>query len=98
MQSLGGLSEFLDVKGLELSGLLFEYSVNAVCVLSRFSCVQLFATPDWSLPGSSVQRILPDPGIEPASLTSPALVDRILTASATGKPVRALFKDASSSC
>ena len=36
VQSLGGLSEFLDVKGLELSGLLFEYSVNAVCVLSHF--------------------------------------------------------------
>ena len=57
-----------------------------VCVLSH---IQLFETPvDYSPPGSSVHRILwarilelscstpgdlPDPGIEPMSLVSPAL-------------------------
>ena len=83
VQSLGGLSEFLNVKGIELSGLLFEHSVKAVCVLSCFSCVQLFTTPDWSLPGSSVQRILLDPGIEPTSVTSPALAAGVFTTGAT---------------
>ena len=60
-------------------------------MLSDFSLVQLSAKlwPIYSLPGSSVHKILqagilewvaipppgalPDPGIEPASLTSPAL-------------------------
>ena len=69
-------------------------------LLSRFSCVQLFATPwtvacksplsmqfsrqgYWSgllfpLPGD-----LPNPGIKPASLMSPALAGRFFTTSTT---------------
>ena len=63
-----------------------------VCMLSRFSCVQLFMTP-WTVAhqaplsmGFSRQEYwsgspcpspgnLLDPGIEPMSLTSPALAD-----------------------
>ena len=69
-------------------------------VLSRFSCVQLFATlwivarqaplpmgfsrqEYWSgLPFPSPGD-LPDPGMEPASLKSPAMASRLLTTSAT---------------
>ena len=63
------------------------------------SHVRLFASPmDCNPPGSSVHGIpqarmlewvaisswdLPDPGIEPASLVSPALADRFFTTSAT---------------
>ena len=68
------------------------------CMLSRFSRVQLFATPwtvacqaplsvgilqarilEWVAMPSS--RDLPNPGIEPASLMSPALVGRFFTIS-----------------
>ena len=74
------------------------YNTWYVCVLSCFSCVQLFATlwivahqaplsmefsrqEYWSrLPFPSPED-LPDPGIEPASLMSPA--GRSLTTSAT---------------
>ena len=69
-------------------------------VLSRFSSVRLCNPMDRSLPGSSVHvilqartlewvaspipRDLPNPGIKPRSLTSPALqAGRFLTASAT---------------
>ena len=78
---------------------LVQCSVHLLCcVLSRFSCVRLFATPmDCSLPGSSVHgflqarnwsglpcsppRDLLHPGIEPASLTSPALAGGFFTTS-----------------
>ena len=71
-----------------------------VCMLSCFSCVQLFATP-WTIArqaplsmGFSRQEYwsvllcpppgdLPDPGIKPAYLISPALVDRFFITSAT---------------
>ena len=70
---------------------------NPGCVLSRFSQVWLFDTI-WTEPGSSLHRIvleywselpcpssrtLPDPGIKPASLGSPALAGRFFTTSAT---------------
>ena len=70
-------------------------------VLSRFSCVRLFATP-WavcSLPDFSVHGIsreeywsglpfppqgyLPDPGIKPAPLKSPALAGGFSTTGVT---------------
>ena len=67
---------------------------------NHFSHVQLFATMDYSLPGSSVLRILQArilecvsisfssgsswPMIEPAS---PALADRFFTSGATRKPM-----------
>ena len=71
-----------------------------VCVLSHFSCVQLFVTlwivncwaplsmrcsrqEYWSERPFSLLVNLPDPGIEPTSLTFPALAGRFLTASAT---------------
>ena len=63
------------------------------------SCLTLCNPMDYSLPGSSVHGILqarilerlprplpgdlPDPGIEPVSLISPALVDRLFTTSTT---------------
>ena len=70
------------------------------CVLSHFSCVQLFVTPwtvDLQAPlsmGFSRQEYwsgvscpppgdLPDLGIKPASLMSPALAGGFLTTSAT---------------
>ena len=75
------------------------------CMLSRFSHVQLCATP-WTaarqvplsvefsrqeywngLPFSSPED-LPDPGIEPASLRSPALAGGLFTTSATWEAPR----------
>ena len=69
----------------------------SVCVLNGFSRIQLFA--DCSLPDSSVHGIfqtrilewvsipppgdLPDPGIEPTFLMSPALAGGFFTTSAT---------------
>ena len=71
-----------------------------MCVLSHFSCVQLFAI-QWTIAhqaplsmGSFRQENrngfpcphpedLPNPGIKPASLLSPALAGRFLTTSAT---------------
>ena len=66
-----------------------------VCMLSRFSHVRLCDPMDYSPPGSSVHGIpqtsildwvamvssrdLPDPGIEPTSLASPAKADRFFT-------------------
>ena len=66
-----------------------------VCMLSRFSHVRLCDPVDHSPPGSSVHGILqasildwvamvssrdlPDPGIEPTSLASPAKADRFFT-------------------
>ena len=68
----------------------------AVCVLSHFSCVRLFATP-WTVAlqaplsmGFSRQEYWnglpfppPDPGIEPKSIRSPALARGFFTTSAT---------------
>ena len=74
-----------------------------MCVLSHFSCVQLFLAlwtvanrsplpmgfsqqEYWSgLPGEDPGN-LPDPGVEPASLMSPALAGRFFTTSATWEP------------
>ena len=69
------------------------------CVLSRFSSTWLCNSMDCSPPGSSVMGFsrqeywsglpfpppgdLPDPGLEPASLMSPALAGRFSTTSAT---------------
>ena len=69
------------------------------------SCLALCDTVDCSLPGFSVHGILqarilewvampppgdlPDPGIEPTSLTSSALAGRFFTPSATWKPLNA---------
>ena len=76
-----------------------------VCVLSRFSFVQLFMTP-WTVArqappslGFSSQEYwselpcpppedLPDPGIEPSSLTSPVLASRFFTTSTTWEALR----------
>ena len=49
-----------------------------VCVLSHFIHVRLFETVGCHAPGD-----LPDPGIKPASLMSPALAGRFFTTSAT---------------
>ena len=63
-----------------------------MCVLSHFSCIWLFATP-WTILGILQARILglpcpppgdlPNPGIEPASLTSPELAGGSFTTGAT---------------
>ena len=66
------------------------------CMLSRFSCVRLFATPRIVAPqaplpmGFSMAWVacpppghLPDPGIEPTSLLSPALATGFFTTGAT---------------
>ena len=71
------------------------------CVLSRFSCVWLFATL-WTVacqeplskrlsrqcpsPGD-----IPNPGIKPVSLTSPALADEFFTIRATWEVHRAVY-------
>ena len=82
---------------VSFSGVLYH---AMLCMLSHFSCVQLFATL-WTIAcqaplsmGLSRQEHwsgllypplgdLPNPGIEPASLMSPALVGRFFTTSAT---------------
>ena len=74
------------------------YLVLHACLLSRFSCVRLFATLDYSSSGSSVHRILqarmlewvampssrdlPDQGIKPTSFMSPALTGDFFTTTA----------------
>ena len=84
--------------------------MEMVCILSHFICVQLFATPWTGLPGSSVQGILqarilkwvsmqppgcvPDPGIKPTFLATPALQVDSLPTESPGKPgngVRILY-------
>ena len=69
-------------------------------MLSRFSCVQLFATLElqvpvskrfsrqdyWSGLPSPPPGALPNPGTEPSNLMSPALADGFFTASVTWKP------------
>ena len=80
-----------------ITTLLISYT--PICVLITQSCQILCYPMDYSLPGSSVHGILqarilewvacppprdlPDPGIELASLTSPALAGGPFTASAT---------------
>ena len=76
-----------------------------MCVLSRFNCVQFFATPwtvdllfPWDSPGKNtgvgchalLQGDLPDRGIEPASPVTPALQAVSLLAETPGKPNRNL--------
>ena len=79
------------------------------CMLSCFSRVQLFVTPWTELPGSSIHRIfqartlesiailfsrdLPKPGIEPTSLTSPALAGRFFTTSMTWEALKEKTRD-----
>ena len=74
--------------------------LEGISVLSRFSCVQLFVTCQAPLSmGFSRQEYwsrlpflspgdLPDPGIEPASRTSPALAAGFFTTSATWETLR----------
>ena len=73
-----------------------------VCARSLQSCLTLCDPMDCSQPGSFVHGILqerilkwlprppsrdlPDPGLEPVSLISPALAGRFFTTSAIGKP------------
>ena len=73
-----------------------------VCARARakslYLCPTLCNPMDYSLPGSSVYQEywsglpypppgdLPDPGIKPASLRSPALIGRFLTTGPPGKP------------
>ena len=75
-------------------------------LLSRFSHVPLFATVDYSPPGSSVHgifqtrilewvaisssRYLPHSGIELASLASPALAGGFFTTEPPGEPIMIL--------
>ena len=90
--------QFLLSLWLSLQGLSDYTGLTQMCVLSCFSRVRLFMT--CSLPGSSVQGILPrqeywsgchtllqgdlpDPGIKPASLMSPALGGGFFTTSTT---------------
>ena len=89
------------------------YPLNA-CVLSCFSCVRLFSTPwtvacqvplstefsrqYWSgLPCPSPGDV-PNPGIKPASLMTPALAGGFFTTSATGKPYYLREKHQLKSC
>ena len=74
------------------------------CMLSRFSCVQLCNSMDYSPPGSSVHEILQarilewvatpssrrslDPGIEPKSPASPTLQADSLLLSLGGSPLQ----------
>ena len=73
---------------------------NVLCVLSRFSCVRLcdpvacqaalsvaFSRQEyWSGLPYTPPGDLPDPGIDPASLMSPALAGGLLLLALPGKP------------
>ena len=82
-----------------MAGRASDYNWLVVCAKSLQLCATLYGAVDCSLPGCSVHGILqarirkwvvtshpgdhPDPGIEPASLLSPALADRYVTTSTT---------------
>ena len=83
---------------------MYDVSV-CVCAQSFQSCLTLCKSMDCSLPGSSILGILqarilewvampssgdlPDPGIEPTSLVSPALAGGFFTTSAPqGGPIK----------
>ena len=85
---------------LQADSLLSEPLCMHACMLSHFSCAQLFATQGTTIRqtplslGFSRQEYgnglpcpspeyLPDPGIKPTSLLSPALAGRFFTTSAT---------------
>ena len=48
----------------------YKFMPWSLCVLSRFSCVWLFATPRTSLPGSSVHGVLQARTLEWAAISS----------------------------
>ena len=93
-------ARILDWLIVSFSGVLYH---AMLCMLSHFSCVQLFATL-WTIAcqaplsmGFSRQeywskllfpppRDLPNPEIQPASLTSPALAGRFFTTGVSGGP------------
>ena len=82
--------------------------IACTCMLSRFSCVQLFATA-WTIApqaplsvGFSRQEYgsglpsppsgdLPNPGIKPVSLMSPALAGSPLSLAPPGKPTYSMY-------
>ena len=83
----------------------FFASIDCCAVLSHFSRVRLFVTPQtvahqaplsigfsrqecWSGLPSPPPGDLPDPGIEPSSLKSPALAGGFFTTGTPGKPNR----------
>ena len=84
--------------------MLFFPSVLLICLLNMFSHVQLFVTHQaplsmafsgqeyWSGLPCPPPRDLPDPGIKPASLTSPELAGTFFTTNATWEAL--LFPDA----
>ena len=90
------MAEFLHCSPETIRALMIGY----VCILSRFSRVQLFVTV-WTGAGQAPLSLgfsrleywsglacpppgdLPDPGIKPTSLTSPALAGGFFTTSAT---------------
>ena len=81
-----------------------------VFVLSHFGCVQLCDPMDCSLPGFSVRGILhgqpclpsgdlPDSGMEPRSLKSPALAGEFFTTSITWEaPIRVTYGSLNTLC
>ena len=77
---------FFLVHHLDSETYSFRPNLEDACMLSRFSRVQLFATP-WTVPhqaplsmGFSKQEYW-GPGIKPVSLTSPPLLGRFCTIS-----------------
>ena len=94
--SVFNVSENKNLRCSEVILRLFKYHI--VCVLNRFSCVRLFVTLCASPWGFSRQEYwselpcpspgdLPNPGIEPASLVSPALAVESLPLAPPGKPL-----------
>ena len=102
------LEIFLDIQCLKLSTTYpFQesYSMIHACVLSHFSCVQLFAI-SWTVAhqaptsmGFSRQEYwsglpcpppgnLPNPGIKPTSLTSPAFGSGFFTTKQENKAIK----------
>ena len=90
-----------------LQSFSFDLALVYACMCAKLlqSCLALFDPLDCSLPGSSVHGILqariltgsplpgdlPDPGIKPASLVSPALQSNSLPTEPTGKPLALVY-------
>ena len=108
-------STHVEVEEMIKGTALVRHLLGSACMLSCFSCVQLFTTP-WTAAcqaplsmGFSRQeywsglllpppRDLPDPGIKPATLMSPALAGRFFTTSATWEMSDLICWQLSSAC
>ena len=84
MSATDSFSAFVHAKSLQ-SRLTLCDNLDCISPVSSVHGILFFNPLEWvAMPFS---RDLPEPGIKPMSLVSPALADRFFTTSATGKPI-----------